>query len=448
MKPQATLIDINKILHGKIYGDGDVSFCGISTDSRSIKSGMLFVALNGKKFKGSDFIEMALRNGAVAVIAQDVDYLCNGIKVKDTLLAYQALALWYRQQLDAQIVAVTGSCGKTSVKEILATIMLNNGVSFKNQANFNNQIGVAKTLLEAPLNSVFGVVEAGTNHIGEIKPLADIIKPNISIITNVGISHTEHFAKIEDLITEKMSLCTAMADRGVSLLPGDIEYSDIFLSYPNNKIFTYGLDNTCDYYPDNLSFDNLSRPSFDFKGIHFKLNLYGTHSVRNAIAALSAADILGINLSNASKTLIKYFGYDKRFLMCNTSGYTLIDDTYNANLISTIASIKTLGLMQQSGKKIVVLGSMLELGENSDMAHQKVIDYASKLVDIIYTIGYEYANVAKGIDKVNHFTNQTDLLNTLISNADIEDIILFKGSRGAKMENILEAFKIAVSKDD
>lgn len=445
MECRGSLGVIASLLGSITQGDSELQFTGISTDTRSIEKGMLFVALNGENFRGADFVPAAMERGAVAAVAESLPPGVTGIEVPDGLEAYQLLARWYRRQLRAALVAVTGSCGKTSVKEIVATIFAGRGLSFKNRANFNNQVGVAKTLLDAPLASEWGVVEAGTNHPGEIEPLAHIIEPQLSIITNVGVSHVENFADIDALIDEKMSLCVAMGEEGISLLPGDIEHAEKFKEYPRNKIVTYGLDASCDYHPEGLQFDELGRGSFSLRSVPVSTDLCGEHAVRNTVAALAATAELGIPLAEGAAALRGYAGFDKRFLLSEVAGRRLIDDTYNANLISTLAALETVASMRVAGKKVAVLGSMLELGDDAPAAHKTVLERAATLVDMVYTVGAEYGAVADVAQR--HFKTRDELLAALLAETGAGDTLLFKGSRGMRMELILTAYREAIETD-
>ncbi|NTV35268.1 MAG: UDP-N-acetylmuramoyl-tripeptide--D-alanyl-D-alanine ligase, partial [Deltaproteobacteria bacterium] len=365
-----------------LRGSRDVSFSGVSTDSRTVEKGQLFFALRGETFDGHDFVQEAVKKGAVAVVVnQDwtIDLPAHTrasiIRVPDTLKALGDLAGRWRRRFDARVAAITGSGGKTTTKEMLYAILSLEGLTLKNEGNFNNLIGLPLSLFLLDKSHRYAVLEMGMNRPGEIGRLTEIADPDIGLITNVGHAHIEGVGSIEGVAKAKVELLDKMAPRALAILNGDdrilMQAAAAFRKKPIT--FGQGLENTV----RAEKIRNLGREGFSFdihhKGKPFsvKLRVPGFHNVSDALAAAAIALSLNLSRDQIQEGLSRFEGIKGRFKVVPLpDGSILIDDTYNSNPSSLRLALKSIKALAPQGRRVIVgLGEMLELGDETETGH-------------------------------------------------------------------------------
>ncbi|MDP3679079.1 MAG: UDP-N-acetylmuramoyl-tripeptide--D-alanyl-D-alanine ligase, partial [Methylotenera sp.] len=373
----------------------DVPFDAVGSDSRNIKAGQLFVALKGENFDGNAFAGEAIRNGAAAVMVSDNTVEAQpALLVQDTRIALGELAKYWRNKFDAPVVAITGSNGKTTTKEMLTAILI---VASKDKekvhatyGNLNNDIGVPLTLLKMNAGHKYTVVEMGMNHLGEIDYLTHIAKPNVAMINNVGSAHIGELGSRANIAKAKSEIFSGLQDDGVAVINADSEYAADWLALnANRKVVTFGLNQQADVtakYQELKGFSlvNLSTPN---GRVEFKLKVQGAHNISNALAASAAAFALGISNLDIAKGLEDFGGvYGRLELKTAFNDAVLIDDTYNANPDSMRAAIDVLA--KYAGEKILVLGDMAELGFDAKNMHAEIGAYAKAAgLTTLYCLG-------------------------------------------------------------
>lgn len=436
-----------------IAGDASAMARGVSTDSRSIKSGDVFVALVGDKFDGHDFLAQVASAGAAAVVVSKVPVdpaalSCAVIEVKDTLVALQSLALEHRLLLKALIVGITGSNGKTSTKDFLGAVMARKYRVSSTLGNLNNHIGVPLTLLAMDETHDCGVVEMGTNHAGEIQVLAKIAEPDAAVITNIGVAHIENFGSRDGIAQEKGMLAEAVPANGVVVLHANDDFADSIAARCKAKVLKAGVD-AGDVRATLLknsaegSYFTLTFP--DGAKVEVQLPVPGEHMVANAALAAACGWHHGIAPAEIAQALGSVKLTKGRVQIKSWRGVFFLDDSYNANPDSMKAGICTLAAMQTSGRKIAVLGRMGELGPFAEMGHREVGEsVAGAGLDAVFTIGDEAALISKtAAAQRPQIANQnfpaheacTAFLRDWLREGDA---VLLKGSRSAGMERVLQ----------
>ncbi|MDI6736256.1 MAG: UDP-N-acetylmuramoyl-tripeptide--D-alanyl-D-alanine ligase [bacterium] len=437
-----------------LAGDKAQWICGISTDSRQIAQGQMFIALKGDKFDGHDFIDEVIKKGVSALIISsnfqfpisNFQFPISIIKVKNTLIALGKIAADYRQKFQIPIVAITGSNGKTTTKEMAGTLLSKKFNTLKSKSSFNNAIGLPLTLLELNNTTQAAVVEIGMNHVGEIKYLAQIAKPTIALITNVGESHLEYLNSRANIAKEKAQLLEAMD--GIAILNRDDYYSNR-IKFKGKKI-TFGIHHQADITASDIT--------QDINGISFKMNyrtyktysvtmpILGLHNVYNVLGATAIACAASVEwelIKDAYQELKTPYG---RMGLHSYGDVRIINDAYNANPTSMKAALETLKQIQTRGRKIFVMGDMLELRHFTKSFHQTVVKKAIESgVNILFTIGKESARAAKdagqqGVTVYQCETNE-EIITKLKKILAPQDIILIKGSRRMRLEEVVEGLK-------
>lgn len=420
------------------YSAKDIAFSGVSIDSRSVKPGELFVAVKGEQFDGHDFIAQAKSNGAVAVLVDRPTAELPYLKVSDTRLALgQAAAAWLGE-LKIPVAAVTGSNGKTTVKEMLASILREQFKVHWTQGNLNNDYGLPLSLLKLTPEHQRVVLEMGANHPGEIAYLTKIAPPNLALINNVFPAHTEGFGSLEKIARSKAEIYQGLAQGGTALVNLDDQYAGFWQQIIANKpTLTFGLTARAQVWGKPLApgqFE-LHTPQ---GSINISLPLLGEHNIRNAVAASAAAYAWQVPLTSIKAGLEKMQAVKGRLVSHKgRHGNWVIDDTYNANPGSVAAAIKVLAAF--SGVRILVLGDMRELGEQAVQYHSEMGQLARQAgIDYVFTYGDLSENAAAEMDKQGyHFTSQQALVSQLNEILTAQAVVLVKGSRGMKMENIV-----------
>ncbi|GMA99702.1 UDP-N-acetylmuramoyl-tripeptide--D-alanyl-D-alanine ligase [Pelosinus sp. IPA-1] len=428
-----------------------VNFTGVSTDTRTVKQGDLFIPLVGENFDGHDFIEQAIKNGASGVIFSRKNMLISkeitAIEVEDTLLALQNLARFHRQRFTIPVVAITGSNGKTTTKDMAAAVLSSKFHVLKTEANYNNEIGLPLTLLQLTKQHEVAVVEMGMRGKGQIRQLANIALPTIAIITNIGETHLELLGSIENIASAKAELLEFIPKSGLSLLNADNSYVKKMSKQVNSRVQFFGLEQG-DIKAENIQMGTQNMKfSCRFAHHEFPVEIpaIGKHNVYNGLAAIALGLELGLNVEEICAGFKNFNASPMRLHIEKLSDYLVINDAYNASPMSMVAAIDTL-VEVAKGRKVAVLGDMLELGPVAIEAHGNIGDrLAFCQVDIVVTVGELATNIARrasacGIKKVVACANHKEAQEALQKLIEPGDTILVKGSRGMKMENIIKMF--------
>lgn len=420
------LAEIQALTGGTLLGDPAKAIDGISTDTRTIREGDLYLALRGERFDGHSFLPSI--QGTHAVIFQDGDACAPSIKVEDTLLAYGQLARGWRKKWGGIVVAVTGSSGKTSTKEAIASLLSLYGKTAKTEGNFNNEIGLPKTLLAIEKDARFAVVEMGMRGMGEIRALAKLALPSVGVITNIGKAHLGRLGSQEAIQKAKGELFEVLEklNGGVAVANGDDPLARALL--PKDGV-SFG------FREGVIRGSWIDARSFAAEGCKVTLVVPGEHHASNALAALAVAKVLGLPLPSEWQPSAELPG---RARAKTVGGITLWDETYNANPDSMRAAIKSLFL--QPGRKILVLGEMGELGPEEGAEHQALgrflADYPVHLLVTVGPLAARYGEEAPCPHQ--NFDSREAAAEALIPHLAPGDAVLFKGSRSTRMEEILE----------
>ena len=435
-------------------GDETVVVDKVSTDSRTLKSGELFVALRGENFDGHNFLESAAKAGAGGAIVEstwkgEIPSNFALIRAKDTLQAYQELAANYRKSLTLKVVAITGSNGKTSTKDFTAAVLARQFQVAKTEGNFNNHVGLPRTILEATSEDEVGVWEIGMNHPGEIAALAKLAAPDVAIITNIGLAHIEFVGSRKKIAEEKGALAEAVGIEGTVILNADDPFSRSIAPRVRGKVVLAGTSTGT----IRASEINQTESGADFtisEGAHrcrAQLPVPGLHMVQNALLAVAAGRVFGVSLEDCAAGLAAAPLAKARLQIKQIGGVEFIDDSYNANPDSMKAALRTLAELPADGKRIAVLGEMRELGDELDRGHREVGETAATLkIDYLIAIGnvaaaiYDAAKRA-GLEKIAIVASTSEAAELLGEIAAPGDLVLVKGSRLARTERVIEAFR-------
>lgn len=438
----------------------DYEFTGVTTDSRAVKPGELFVALKGGNFDGHDYCAKAVELGAAGVVvSHDVEGLPAGVavfKVEDTLLAYQQLAHAYRlKQQGLKVFAITGSNGKTSTKDLLAACLGAKYKVVKTQGNFNNEIGLPKTLLSIRPDTDIAVVEMGMRGLGQIAELCRIAEPDSGLITNVGETHMELLGSMENIGKAKSEIVVNLPADGFAVLNGDNEYVLKAAGLTKAKVIYFGLGENCDYRGSNIVTSALGTTftcteKATGNSVSVRLQLIGEHNVYNALSAIAGAACYGVSMEDSAKALATARLTGSRQEIIYIGDITFINDAYNASPASMEAALKTLAEAKKAAhgsvRTIAVLADMLELGAISEDAHRRVGRWAVENgVDYVLTYGPEAAYISEEVKKLGgetaHFADRQGAADKLRQLAAAGDIILLKGSNSMQVGKMLELFK-------
>jgi len=436
-----------------LSGDPAATASVICTDSRSLKAGDLFLALRGERFDGHAFLDEAVKHGAIGAVIEELtgelpsDFVV--IKVDDTLRGLQAIAGEYRRGLDLQVVAITGSNGKTSTKDLAAAVLAERFQVTRTEGNFNNHIGLPLSLLNARSGDRIGVFEIGMNHPGEIAPLAALAQPNVAIITNIGVAHIEFMGSREAIAQEKGILAEALDASGTVILSAEDDFAKSIAARTKADAVFCGIGKG-DVCATDLRQDfggTKFRLHADRHSVEAELPVPGVHMVRNALLAAAAGRVFGVTLEECAAGFGQLRLTKGRLEQKVIRGVHIIDDTYNANPDSMVAALQTLMQMPAAGARIAVLGRMGELGAESERGHRAVGEMAAQLgVDYVITVGEEAAVTADaawrgGVNKVLKYPTTEEAVKSVRNMVKAGDIVLVKGSRSAKMERIVEGLR-------
>jgi UDP-N-acetylmuramoyl-tripeptide--D-alanyl-D-alanine ligase len=431
--------------HGQLIGE-DVELKAVSIDTRKVSADDLFIAIKGERFDAHDFVSELTGKVAGALVHKPIQSDLPQVLVKDTKQALAQLASAWRDQYKKPVIGLTGSNGKTTTKEMLASILSENFKTGKTLFNNNNHIGIPKTILETKRNTDVLVLEHGTNHFGEIKYTAEIANPDYALITNIGASHLEYLKDIEGVYHEKKALLETTLRRGGYAL---INCDDRLLKRKTKNlenIITFGFSGKPDVKGRILSENEYGQAKLNIKygkkEFNFELPLYGKSNAQNVLAAIAVALKLKMPILKIKRGINNLKQVKGRLYVEKYSDMILIDDTYNANPESLKNAIELMRKIKVFKVKSVILGDMFELGRRSKEIHENIASLLIKnKIAKAYLIGKQMKNLASKLDtkiEVKHFNRRTQLKKFLISNDFSNEVVLIKGSRGMRMEEFLD----------
>ena len=438
-----------------VIGKEELECNEFSKDTRTIKEGDIYIGIKGEKFDGSKFWKQALDNGAEAVIIENIEISKKEmekysnktiIKVENTLKALYEIAKYKRSLYNIPVIAITGSVGKTSTKDIIANVVNMKYKTLKTEGNNNNNIGLPLTILKLKEHEAL-VVEMGMNHFGEISLLTNIAKPTLAVITNIGTSHIGNLGSRENILKAKLEILEGLQQGGTAVINNDNDLlHKWYLENKQYQIVTYGINNDSSNMAENIEY-NETGSKFVLKPDDEQIDVPvgGEAFVYNSLAAISVGKLLNIPLAEIKEGIKKFELSKMRLDIQKTEqGYTIINDYYNANYDSMKSAIEYLKNIEGK-RKIAVLGDMLELGEYSKELHEKVgLEVAKNKIDILITVGKEAENIARvaknnGIEHVYTFDNNKDATEKLKKIIAVDDVALIKASNSMNFKEIVES---------
>ena len=425
----------------------DIEFLGANNDTRVLQPGQLFIVLQGAR-DGHDFIPAAMDKGAAAVLCSRKVGDYPAIIVEDPRIALGIIAREELKRIGPKVVAVTGSVGKSTTKEMIAAVLESTYKVSKTPANHNNDIGMPMAILAMAEDTEVAVLEMGMNHFGEIAYLSNIAKPDVAVIVNIGTMHIEYLGSQEGIRKAKMEIVEGMTHKGMLLLNGDDPMLWNLDYKPVQRITYFGQGEGCDVRGCNVKQES-EHMEFDVSagklGFRLDLQLEGEHFVGDALAAVTVALKLAVPSDRISESLSQFRNMSGRQEILRMNGYTIIKDCYNAGPESMAAALKVLG--NRPGRHVAVLGDMLELGDCAPAEHYKVGRIAAEKAELVFAYGPNASRIVNGAitggmseTKAKAYTEQEPMIADLKWAAKPGDVILFKGSRGMHMERVLEGF--------
>ncbi len=445
-----TINDILKATGGELLsGDKDKEIKDITTDSRKAVSGVLFIPLIGEKFDGHEFINAAFDLGAAAVLTQKETEMLVGktiIRVDDTLKALGDIARYYKQQHNVPTVAVTGSVGKTTTKDMLASVLSQKYNTLKTQKNFNNHIGLPWTIFGLEKEHEAAVLEMGMNHFGEIAYLASIGRPDVAVITNIGQSHIENLGSREGIFKAKMEMTKLFTKDNTLIVNGDDDFLSTTKGMGDYKVVYYGIKNPeNDVYARNIENNGLNGVRFtavvDGKEYNIEVNVPGEHNVYNALAAICVGREFGVPMDKIIEGIRSFKLTAMRLAVEEHEGITIINDCYNASPDSIRAALKVLSTAE-SKRKIAILGDVLEMGDFAQQAHYDLgKDVVESGADMLITAGENMKHLAQGardngMENVVTFDKTLEVCNFAKEEIKSGDAVLIKASHGMHFEEV------------
>ncbi len=455
MMQTITVGELVKALNGVLLcGEEGKEISALSFDSRQIKEKTLYVPLVGEHVDGHQFIQSAFFNGAEATLTEKGEVLDWGkphIRVEDCKRALQMAGACFREKKVIPIIGVTGSVGKTTTRALIAEALSAGRTVFQTRGNLNSQIGVPVMLSEIGEEQV-AVLEMGMSEFGEMERLTKIVRPDLAVITNIGVAHIQQLGSQENICREKMAIASGMKSNGILLLNGD----DPLLRKKRNAVeqvtLLYGTTPDCDFYAKEIQIVGgkaVFRAVCLEEEIEVTLSMPGIHNVLNTMAALSICKLYCVPLKKAAEKLEQFGGIAMRQQVIATKKYTIIDDTYNANPDSMKAGIRVLMDFPNEGRKVAVLGDMLELGADEKQYHQEIGRFAAHAgVDLLLTVGtltpyMEEAALAENTGiRVKHFSDNRQISEYLKELLLPEDVVLLKGSRGMALDQVGKELRV------
>lgn len=451
-----------------------IAISRVTIDSRQVQTGSLFVALQGERRDGHEFISDAITRGAAAIIAEvrggrglgpnthSIDCINPGVAglqpspptlpcvfiVASSLRALQQLAAFYRRKFKCETIGITGSVGKSSTKELIAAVLRQRFSTLKSEGNLNNEIGLPLTLLQLDDSHERAILEMGMYALGEITTLCEIAQPRIGVVTNIGPTHLERLGTIERIAQAKAELVQALPREGCAILNGDAPRVIAMKEQTRARVFCYGLDSHCDLWADTIESLGLEGIAFTLhhggENLRVRIPLLGRHSVHTALAAASVGLVENLSWDEILRGLRDVAAQLRLIAVPAENGATILDDTYNASPASSLAALNLLA--ELDGRKIAVLGDMRELGAEELRGHQIVGGRAAQVVDALIAvgargkwIGHAARDAGLAADKIFLTEDNTHAIEILRAVMRAGDLVLIKGSRGMQMEEIVSA---------
>ncbi len=450
---ELSLNEILEAISGKVIVEGKTDFNKICIDTRKIERDNIYLAINGERFNGNKFVVEAFEKGASIAIVDEILFDTKEIKQGKTVIkvensekALLDLASFYRKKLGIKIIGVTGSCGKTSTKDLIAAFLSYKYKVFKTKGNFNNQIGLPLMILELDSSYDVAVLEMGMSDLGEIDILANCARPDIAVITNIGLSHIENLKTQDNILKAKSEIFNYFDENNTLIINGE----DNYLLKIKNKCFEIiriGYNHEYDVYASNiiLKEDNTSFTINDKeREFNFEIPMAGKHNVLNSMLAIAVAKKLNVSFSQMEKGIKNLEATSMRLQVIKKELFTIINDCYNASPDSMKSSIDVLN-SYKNRRKIAVLGTMNELGDESINAHKEVGYYAKDKVDLLIAIG-NYKECYKdgfGSDNIITFEDKNEFIKNVNTIIKKDDVILVKASRGIRFEEIVNSLEEA-----
>lgn len=448
-----TLREICLAVNGTARADENITVTGVSTDTRTISPGTLFVAIRGDRFDGHAFARDALSKGAVLVLAQENASLDDDIPavfVPDTVEALGKLAAYHRSRFDIPVVAVTGSVGKTSTKEMIASVLSVRFKVHKTKGNQNNEIGLPLSVLELDQHHEAAVFELGMRGFGEIAYLSRIIKPDFAVITNIGLSHIERLGSRQNILKAKLEILEGLSEKGTIVLNGDDELLSGLSGLLSKPAVFYGIREESELYAYDLVSHGESGVEFKIKinskEMQFFVPAPGMHNVENALASLAVAVRLGMQEEEIRSGLLQFAGERMRMAVIERNGIKVINDTYNAAPDSISAALYVLADIGKNKRKWAILGDMLELGEWTERSHKEIgRQVAESNIDFLVAVG-DYAKwYAEGaklsgmpLESTLWMESAGQAYDYIRERMETGDVMLFKGSRKMGLDALVE----------
>lgn len=430
----------------------DIYVNGISRDNRNVNPGDLFVAIRGESFDGHDFVESAAKAGAVAALVSTPMPECSipTLLVEDTVSALGLIAGRYRRMFEnLKVVGITGSVGKTTTKEMCASVLSESMYTLKTQGNLNNDIGLPFTVMGLNQSHQAAVLEMGANHFGEISRLTRVAAPDVAVITTIGESHMEFFGSKQGVRKAKLEIIEGLKSGGTLILNGDDPLLWELKDSLSVKTVYCGVHNPdCDIFGEVLGKDseNIRFAVRGIEGVSFHIRCGGMHNLQNALLAIAVGQAFGCSISSIQDGLESFVNTGLRQKIISVNGITVISDCYNASPDSMRAALALLGESKSYGRKIAALGDMLELGSHSAKAHFEVGSVAAEQANLIFAAGKWAKNLCNGAvengmpaGNVHGFETVSELINAIKPELREGDVLLVKGSRGMRMEQVIEA---------
>lgn len=443
-----TVREIAELCGGTLVGSGDAEVTLFYTDSRQTKPGMMFVPIRGENVDGHRFIPQVFSLGAAATFSEVPLENAAGpvVYVEDARAALQAVAEKYRERFSVPVIGITGSVGKTTTKEMVALAVSAGLKTMKTAGNANSQIGLPLTVLRLEKDDEAAVVELGVSMPGEMERIAKVAKPTVAIVTNIGVSHIEYMKTRGNIMAEKIKIADHLPEGGKVFVNGDDDLLSTLESTPAREIVRFGFGENCEWRAEEL---DAGIHGTRFVCVHGgeRFPVYvpaaGEHNVRNALAAVAAADAVGVPREAAVKAITQYVPEARRQQIKEINGLTLIDDTYNASPDSMRAALNILGALKAEGKKYAALADMLELGDHAKQGHLEVGAHAANCgVDMLLGIGPNAKYIVEGFNDPENslwFPTNAEAIEWLKAHVQPGDAVLCKGSLSMHTNEIIKA---------
>ena len=463
MHPLWTVSEVVAATGGRPEGLSDGPLSAVAIDSREVMSEALFVAIKGDTHDGHDFVAKAFEQGASAAIVSEAFHAAHGgnnaIVVPDTLRALEMLGQAARARSRAEIIAVTGSAGKTTTKEAIRTVLSAVGSTHASIKSYNNHWGVPLMLARLPREAQFGVFEIGMNHAGEITPLVRLVRPHVAVITTVAPAHLEFFASVGDIAAAKAEIFLGLEPGGTALLNADHEYLHILFNHARKagvgRIVTYGFDDSADWRITDVQMlptRTIAQVVHGGETMGLSLPVPGRHMVANAVAALAVAQLSGEGTSAALHALAGFGAAEGRgqTVLLGSGGkqLLLVDESYNANPASMVAALDVYSRVKPpvpGGAKVLVLGDMLELGTQSPMLHAKLKDsVVASGAERIFLVGDSIAALAEALESepvAGYGKTVEELTESILAGLAPGDSVMVKGSKGVRLAGLVQAIR-------